>query len=362
VPPSVPLASPWPPCYLPGLKYDAPERPLSNRRALETAVSGLAYFRALRPDEIARVTVHFRLVELQAGEDLVIGPDDPVELALVCSGSVLLAAPGEHRRMFQGDRYGDLSLDTRELRPARLTARRNGTLVGLLDGDGLTRILGEFPIAALPLCQEIASELKWKTDLLRDLEMIHREGLAGTQRERALASRRHKLKRRRRGVIRAASRVLWRRLVLERDQEPAFWVLTGFLVALAGARTVVKTILTFNLQKTLFALIPSPGGLNPVHVHHFNYGIALMVLAGIAALLPAGRRVLRLLAFAFGAGLGLVLDEFALLWNLHPDYYQRESYVAIVVALIVLTQVIYFRSFYLGLLRRIAERVAPWRR
>ncbi|HEY3353995.1 MAG TPA: hypothetical protein VGQ83_12155 [Polyangia bacterium] len=327
------------------------------------AISGLPYFQALRPDEIVRVADIFAQHAIAGGDEVIIGPDDPVELALVVTGTVTLELPGERRRLYPGDRYGDLSVDTHEARPARLTADVHGrpAEVALLDRDGLARILDEFPATALPLCEEIAGELKWKNDLLRDLEVIHQEGLADRQRESVLASRRRKLKRRRRHVIRAASRALFRRLVLERGKEPAFWVLTGFLVALATARTVVRTIITFNLQKKLFALIPSPGGLNPVHVHHFNYGIALVVIVGVLVLLPRGRRMLRLLGFAFGAGLGLIVDEFALLWHLHPDYYQRASYIAIVVSALGLMQIIYFRAFYLGVARRIAHRVQTWR-
>jgi hypothetical protein len=96
-------------------------------------------------------------------------------------------------------------------------------------------------------------------------------------------------------------------------------------------------------------------------VHHFNYGILLVVIVGIVALFPKTRRYLRFLGFALGAGLGLIVDEFALLWHLHPDYYQRESYYAIIVSLLVLTQLIYFRSFYLGLFRRLGEVAHRWR-
>jgi hypothetical protein len=332
------------------------------QRALEIAVSGLPYFRALRPDEIVRVARLFELREVAPGEELVIEAEDPVEMALVAHGKVILELGGERRRLYPGDRCGDLSTDTRELRPARLRTVRRSALIGLLRTDGLRRILAEFPVTALPLCEEIAAALKWKNDLLRDLEIIHSEGLADDQRKAALANRQRKLDRHRVGVIRAASRALWRHLVVERDKEPAFWVLTGFLAALATARALVKTIIAFGLQKKLFALIPSAGGLNPVHVHHFNYGIALVVLVGMIALLPAGRRRLRLLGFAFGVGLGLIVDEFALLLHLDPNYYQRSSYVAIVVAALVLTQVIYFRGLYLGLLRHLGERVRAWRR
>ncbi|MBI5480040.1 MAG: cyclic nucleotide-binding domain-containing protein [Deltaproteobacteria bacterium] len=331
------------------------------RRALEVTLAGVRYFQALRPDELVRVAAMFQLRSLAKGAELVLGPGDDAEMVLVVTGTALLELPDDRRRLHPGDRYGDLSLDTPELRPARFEARLRPVTLALLDRAGVERVMREFPAVAVPLCEEIAADLRWKSDLLRDLEVIHQEGLADEQRRLALASRKRKLASRRRGVIRAATRTLWRRLVLERASEPIFWVFTGFLVALLGARMVVRTILTFNLQKKLVALITSPDGLNPIHVHHFNYGILLVVLVGIVALFPKGRRFLRFLGFAFGAGLGLIVDEFALLWHLHPDYYQRESYVAIVVSVLVLTQLIYFRSFYLGLVRRLSEVAHKWR-
>jgi hypothetical protein len=336
--------------------------PLDAQRELEVVISGLPYFRALRPDEIVRIAHLFQLRWLDPGEALTLEADDPVEMVTVVAGPVWLELARHRRRLFRGDRYGDLSTDTRELRPARLLAGRRRALVALCDRAALDRILDEFPATAVPLCEEIAASLKWKNDLIRDLEIIHREGLPDDQRRAALASRERKLGRRRRDVVRAASRALWRHLVLDRDREPAFWVLTGFLLALATARTLVGFILRFNLQGKLFALIPSAGGLNPVHVHHFNYGIALVVISGVFALVPATRRRLRLVAFAFGVGLGLIVDEFALLLHLDPDYYQRASYVAIILATLVLLQLIYFRNLYLGLVRRLAEKIRSWAR
>jgi hypothetical protein len=340
-----------------------PRKPIDEARpALEVTLAGVRYFKALRPDEIVRAAAMFRLHHLAKGEELVLDQDDDTEMVLVVTGTCFLELPDDHRRLHPGDRYGDLSLDTRELRPARFQAKLRPATLALLDRAGVERVMKEFPAVAVPLCEEIAADLRWKSDLVRDLEAIHQEGLADEQRRLALASRKRKLAGRRHGVIRAATRTLWRRLVLDRAQEPIFWVFTGFLVALLGARMVVKTIITFQLQKKLFALITSPDGLNPVHVHHFNYGILLVVIVGVIALFPKGRRYLRFLAFAFGAGLGLIVDEFALLWHLHPDYYQRESYIAIVVSILVLTQIIYFRSFYLGLVRRLSEVVHRWRR
>ena len=86
-------------------------------------------------------------------------------------------------------------------------------------------------------------------------------------------------------------------------------------------------ILKYNLESRLFALVPGTDP-NPMHVHHFNYGLLLIGASGLAALRPFGRRALRGLAFVFGLGAGLVFDEFALFWNLNPEYAQELSVIA----------------------------------
>jgi hypothetical protein len=139
-------------------------------------------------------------------------------------------------------------------------------------------------------------------------------------------------------------------------KRPSFWVLVGALSALAAARTVVAVIIKNGLQKHLFALIGGKVG-HPIHVHHFNYGLVLVTLVGVLSLLPRARRGLRRLAFVFGFGVGLIVDEFALLWNLNPDYYQPESRLAAAVVILAIAQVVYFRALYVGLVRRLVALV-----
>src|SRR5262249_42560484 len=106
-----------------------------------------------------------------------------------------------------------------------------------------------------------------------------------------------------------------------------------------------------KLEKQLFALVPGTDP-NPMHIHHFNYGLFLIGIVGLVALVPLGRRALRGLAFVFGLGAGLVFDEFALFWNLNPEYAQELSLVAAGMAAAVLVQLIYFRAFWAALVRR----------
>ena len=90
-----------------------------------------------------------------------------------------------------------------------------------------------------------------------------------------------------------------------------------------------------------------------MHVHHFNYGLVLVGSAGLAALFPFGRKVLRLLALAFGFGCGLIFDEFALFWNLNPEYAQGLSLFAAGIAGGALAQLVWFRDFWKAMARRL---------
>src|SRR5262249_55483778 len=188
---------------------------------------------------------------------------------------------------------------------------------------------------------ELGRELKWRNDLLRDVVLARAERLPEAQIDAMLRRRRRRLVAHRRASLARGLTLIWRAVISEPSRRPTFWMFTGAVLALIGARTVVGTILRMGLQKKLFALIGGGEGWNPIHVHHFNYGLLLVSLVGLLALAPRMRQRLRGLAFVFGIGLGLVVDEFALLWNLNPDYYQPSSRLVAALALFVLFQAVY---------------------
>ncbi len=320
----------------------------------ETILSSLSIFENLRKDEVGRVARHFRPVRLAKGEALPCGGDS-ARLIVVTFGLARLDVPsssGPLASMLEpGDRYGEIALLTRNAREAIVTARRE-TELGTLDRAGLDAILAEFPFVALPLASELASELRIKNQVLRELLELHAAELSNAQLAAAVLGRRRALATRGARVARLSPRALFRSLVADRGAEPPFWMLTGFILSMSGARLVVALILKYKLEKQLFALVPG-NDPNPMHVHHFNYGLVLIGASGLAALFPVGRRALRALAFAFGLGCGLVFDEFALFWNLNPEYAQQLSLVAAAIMVALLVQLTYFRRFWAALGRRL---------
>jgi CRP-like cAMP-binding protein len=326
----------------------------------EAVLGSLSLFDRLRKDEVARVAQRFRKVTLQQGETV---HKEASELLVVIDGLLEIEVThpfGVHTsRLEPGDRFGDLALLTGARRPLRVTARKN-TELAALDRSDLDAIVADFPAVALPLATELATELRVKNEVLRQLLEVHAESLSTEQRRAAILGRRRALVLRGARVTRLSPRALFRALVVARGGEPPFWMLAGFIVSMSLARLVVGFILKFKLEKQLFALVPGTDP-NPMHVHHFNYGLVLVGVSGLAALSPLARRALNGLAFFFGVGCGLVFDEFALFWNLNPEYAQGLSLVAAAMMLSVLVQLTYFHEFWVALLRR-AYRAAGGRR
>jgi CRP-like cAMP-binding protein len=323
----------------------------------ERVLGSVSLFQSLRPDEVGRVAARFGRATLAPGEVLSLGPDAALHrIAVVVTGQAELSVdlPGGgtlSSTLDPGDRGGDLPLLTGHGRPARLVARAPTTLA-LLDRAGLEGLLAEFPAVALELVGELAHELALRNDVARELDELHAEGLPPAELAAAVEDRREALLQRGAQVSRLSPGALFHRAVVVRGAEPPFWALTGFIVSLTVARLVVAGILHFGLEHRLFALVPG-NDPNPMHVHHFNYGLVLIGLSGMAALFPLGRRVLRVLAFLFGVGCGLVFDEFALFWNLNPEYAQRLSLVAAALMAGLLAQAVYFREFWQAVLRRL---------
>jgi CRP-like cAMP-binding protein len=322
----------------------------------ESILGSLALFEHLRPDEIARIARRFERLTIEAGRAHEFG-DTVADLRLIvvvrgqASMTAITAGQTMHALLDPGDRYGDISLLTSHPRKVTITAEEGPVELLTLDRPALDAILEGFPIIANALAIELASELAVKNDYVRQILELHAEGFPADQLAEAIQERRVALGRRAAPVARLGTTALFSRLVVRKGAEPPFWMLVGFVIALGGARTVVALILKYKLEKQLFALVPGDDP-NPMHVHHFNYGLILIGAAGLAALFPFGRRGLRALAFAFGVGSGLVFDEFALFWNLNPEYAQSLSLIACAVAAAVLVQLAYFRTFWVAVARR----------
>jgi hypothetical protein len=94
------------------------------------------------------------------------------------------------------------------------------------------------------------------------------------------------------------------------------------------------------------------------HVHHFVPGIVIAFAAGGAAILTRDEDLEPLLAVPFGMGMGLTLDESALLLELEDVYWSREGLLSVQVTLAV-TALLASLALGLRFLRRGEEAVLP---
>jgi hypothetical protein len=71
------------------------------------------------------------------------------------------------------------------------------------------------------------------------------------------------------------------------------------------------------------------------HIHHFVPGIVLAFVAGAIAICTEDQRSEPMLAIPFGAGMGLTLDESALLLELEDVYWSDEGLLSVQITLAV---------------------------
>ncbi|MEU4203975.1 hypothetical protein [Streptomyces sp. NPDC045470] len=111
----------------------------------------------------------------------------------------------------------------------------------------------------------------------------------------------------------------WFRNIIEPGKLPLLLALVSFMLTFVVTRMITRLI---RAGKGPFRNI-SPGGL---HIHHVVPGVVLMVVGGFTAL-AGGRHGYGsgIAAVLFGMGVGLVLDEFALILHLDDVYWSEQG-------------------------------------
>ena len=109
----------------------------------------------------------------------------------------------------------------------------------------------------------------------------------------------------------------------------------NMLTSFAATFIVVRTI-TYTLRGR-----PTVGPFRNVrvgrrHIHHFVPGIVIAFAAGAAAILTRDENLEPWLAVPFGVGMGLTLDESALLLELDDVYWSREGLLSVQITLAVM--------------------------
>lgn len=116
-------------------------------------------------------------------------------------------------------------------------------------------------------------------------------------------------------------------------------------------RALFSFILTFVISRAMVFLIMSHSipnlyfFLQGTHVHHLNYGIFLLAVAGGYAIFgrPVGRSA-DVTALVYGFAMGLTFDEFGMWLHLGGSYWQRVSVDAVIVVAALIGLVAFARS------------------
>ena len=113
-------------------------------------------------------------------------------------------------------------------------------------------------------------------------------------------------------------------------ENAVFNLLTSFVATFVLARSIT----------TLLRARPSFGPFRNVrlgrrHIHHYVPGILLAFGSGGAAIVSRDDRIEKWMAVPFGAGMGLTLDESALLLDLDDVYWSEEGIVSVQITLAV---------------------------
>jgi hypothetical protein len=129
----------------------------------------------------------------------------------------------------------------------------------------------------------------------------------------------------------------------------------GFFVAIVGVR-----LLTLAIKNGVGPIHNvSAGG---THIHHLVWGILLLIVVGYLWMVEIGTRdnksnwMSRLTSIAFGVGVALTLDEFALWLNLQDVYWQekgQESFQAIFAFIALLSLGFWGAALLRGLVREV---------
>jgi hypothetical protein len=132
-----------------------------------------------------------------------------------------------------------------------------------------------------------------------------------------------------------------------------FMLLTSFVTTFASARGIAYVL---RGRRTVGPFRDVVIGRR--HIHHFVPGIVLLLLAGSAGILSKNEEWEPKLAVPFGVGMGLTLDESALLLELDDVYWTPEGLLGVQITLAV-TALIGALSLAVRFARRGEQLVLP---
>ena len=133
----------------------------------------------------------------------------------------------------------------------------------------------------------------------------------------------------------------WQNQLVEHNRQALFLVLVGFLGSFVLIRVSTRLMRSPRVPWWPGSIVSDSG----VHLHHLVFGIVTMMIAGTIGFALFGESPwFEVCALAFGIGVGLTIDEFALWVHLDDVYWAEEgrrSIDATVVAALVMALLVF---------------------
>ena len=143
--------------------------------------------------------------------------------------------------------------------------------------------------------------------------------------------------------------------VVSDGQRPLFVLLLGFIVTFGLTRLSTRLARAGVWTRFRPGSIVTEGGL---HIHHAVFGLVAMIVVGILAFAFSPTSPWReMMAFAFGSGAALTLDEFALILPLEDVYWTGEGRASIDAVVLGVT---FITLLLTGLLPRSIDTVGDY--
>jgi hypothetical protein len=139
-------------------------------------------------------------------------------------------------------------------------------------------------------------------------------------------------------------------LHLETLRHKGIFTLTTYILTILLSRLTV-----FLIERDIDFPFLGYNIIKGYHIHHFTYGIMLLVIISFTTLFLNATRINRSLYFLYGLALGLVFDEFGIWLKLDPTYNQTISYIASGAVAIFLIVMLFLESFFPNIFEEYGE-------
>ncbi|MCA1723404.1 MAG: hypothetical protein LC748_03970 [Thermomicrobia bacterium] len=126
----------------------------------------------------------------------------------------------------------------------------------------------------------------------------------------------------------------YRRQIRRTGREARFLIALAFFITFGIVRFI-----TYSIRYHWLPFLHDHVTKSGLHIHHFVYGIIILLTVGYLALAFPEQQGKRLIAFSllYGIAAALILDEFALWLNLQDVYWAKQGRESLDVAAMVAT-------------------------